>query len=312
MINDIEPLVSIIVITYNSEKYVLETLDSAYNQTYRNIELIISDDYSTDNTVWRCNEWIKSHSNRFVQCKLIPAEKNSGIASNCNKGLHVAQGEWIKFIAGDDVLLTNCITLNIQFSQNSKAIFLHSKVKIINENGIELKEGNKDKFFKKDLTLNDYILNTNIITTPSIFFHKKDIIDIGGFDENMPFLEDCPIIFRLLKSGRKCEGIEEKTVAYRICKNSVSNQEENFNPDFIFSLATFYHKMLLPELLHKKMYKTLFFRYKQIKYCQFYILLGNKKTWKTKVLHIILYPICHFKSQLKIIGADLFPKFINK
>ncbi len=56
---DLNPLVSIIVITYNSSKYVLETLESAKAQTYQNIELIVSDDGSTDNTIEICKIWIE-------------------------------------------------------------------------------------------------------------------------------------------------------------------------------------------------------------------------------------------------------------
>jgi alpha-1,3-rhamnosyltransferase len=53
-----KPLVSVVIITYNSSKYVLETLESAKAQTYQNIELIVSDDCSTDDTVEKCREWI--------------------------------------------------------------------------------------------------------------------------------------------------------------------------------------------------------------------------------------------------------------
>ena len=70
------PLVSIIVITYNSAKYVLETLESARYQTYQNIELIVSDDCSVDNTVEICNNWIKKNSNRFARVELITVNKN--------------------------------------------------------------------------------------------------------------------------------------------------------------------------------------------------------------------------------------------
>ncbi len=58
MITAENPLVSIIVCTYNSSKYVLETLESAKEQTYQNVELIVSDDCSTDNTVELCRKWI--------------------------------------------------------------------------------------------------------------------------------------------------------------------------------------------------------------------------------------------------------------
>ena len=100
-----QPLVSIIVITYNSSKYVLETLESAKAQTYQNIELIVSDDCSIDNTVEICKEWIEKDKERFVRTELITAEKNTGIPANCNRGVKAAQGEWVKLIAGDDMII---------------------------------------------------------------------------------------------------------------------------------------------------------------------------------------------------------------
>ena len=76
-----QPLVSIIVITYNSSKYVLETLESAKAQTYQNIELIVSDDCSTDNTVEICQNGSKTKNDLFVM-KLITVEKHRHPA-NC-------------------------------------------------------------------------------------------------------------------------------------------------------------------------------------------------------------------------------------
>ncbi len=73
------PLISVPVVTYNSSKTVLETLDSIYNQTYENLELIVSDDCSTDNTVDICQEWINAHKERFVRTELLVDEKNTGV-----------------------------------------------------------------------------------------------------------------------------------------------------------------------------------------------------------------------------------------
>ena len=112
-----QPLVSIIVITYNSSKYVLETLESAKAQTYQNIELIVSDDCSTDNTVEICREWIEKNKKRFLRTELITSEKNTGIPANCNRGVKAAQGEWVKLIAGDDILCNNCIEANIEYAK---------------------------------------------------------------------------------------------------------------------------------------------------------------------------------------------------
>lgn len=64
-------LVSICVLTYNSSEYIIETLDSIKNQNYQNIELIISDDCSFDNTVILCTQWINLNRDRFVRVELI-------------------------------------------------------------------------------------------------------------------------------------------------------------------------------------------------------------------------------------------------
>ena len=113
------PLASIVVVTFNSAAYVLETLESAKHQTYRNIELIISDDSSTDNTIGICKKWLLNNKNRFVRTKLITVEKNTGVAANCNRGIANSTSDWIKFSAGDDLLLPNCIQDNMDFVINN-------------------------------------------------------------------------------------------------------------------------------------------------------------------------------------------------
>ncbi len=65
------PLVSVCIITYNSAKFVVEALESIKSQTYKNIELIISDDCSTDNTIELCKQWISDNGKCFVNCELL-------------------------------------------------------------------------------------------------------------------------------------------------------------------------------------------------------------------------------------------------
>ncbi|TXH52940.1 MAG: glycosyltransferase family 2 protein, partial [Bacteroidia bacterium] len=107
---DKHPLVSIIVVTYNSSKFVLETLESAKSQTYQNIELLISDDGSTDDTLQICKDWLTQNKDRFVHTELITVEKNTGIPANCNRGIKAANGEWITFIDSDDTVNENYLS----------------------------------------------------------------------------------------------------------------------------------------------------------------------------------------------------------
>ena len=112
---EISPLVSVIVITYNSAEFVLQTLESINNQKYKNLELIISDDSSTDNTIEICENWVSLNSKFFTNCEIVNFMINTGIPANCSRGVAAANGKWIKLIAGDDLLMPNCISDNINF-----------------------------------------------------------------------------------------------------------------------------------------------------------------------------------------------------
>ena len=92
------PLVSVVVITYNSAQYVLETLNSIKEQSYSNIELIISDDCSKDKTVEICRDWLAKNKEKFVRTELITVEKNTGTSANINRGIKASKGKWIKSI----------------------------------------------------------------------------------------------------------------------------------------------------------------------------------------------------------------------
>ena len=102
-------LVSVRVVTYNSSKTVLETLDSIKAQTYPNIELIISDDSSKDNTVEICREWLDKNGSRFARTELLTVPVNTGVSANINRSERACRAEWCKGIAGDDMLMPNCI-----------------------------------------------------------------------------------------------------------------------------------------------------------------------------------------------------------
>ena len=96
-----KPLVSVFIVTYNSSDYIIEALDSVRNQTYPNIELVVSDDCSTDNTVPLVKDWMKSYGSRFSRTEIVVAPKNQGIPSNYNRAVNACHGEWLKMMDGD-------------------------------------------------------------------------------------------------------------------------------------------------------------------------------------------------------------------
>lgn len=220
-----KPLVSIIVITYNSARYVLETLESAKEQTYQNIELIVSDDGSKDNTVEICKEWIAKNKERFVRTELIAHPVNTGIPANCNRGVKAAQGEWVKLIAGDDALMPDCITNNINFINTSNDIgilFSYSyryKNNFCQENFITKFPASMPKdFFNETISAQEQfklLLIGNRINAPTSFIRKRIIQLVGGFDEKYKLIEDYPMWLRFTKSGHKLYFFEVVSVKHR-------------------------------------------------------------------------------------------------
>lgn len=223
-------LVSVVLITYNSSKYVLDTLESVKNQTWDNIELIISDDGSTDNTTAICSNWLSENQNRFYNALLITVDENTGIPSNCNRGLRATQGEWLKIIPGDDILLNNCISDNMDYSRRfPKASFIVSDIKEIDDNGNLIRDqiDNESLLFFSNITsaqkqLKSYSRWPAFINTPTFFFRSNMIEKIGYCDEEFKIYEDMTMVIRIMESNYKLHYLKKPTVAYRIHHNAIS------------------------------------------------------------------------------------------
>lgn len=225
-----EKLVSVVVITYNSAQYVEETLESAKAQTYKNIELIIADDCSTDNTVAICEKWLKLNHQRFVRTDLLTSETNTGVSANCNRGLYASKGEWLKFIAGDDMLLIDCIDNYIDFiaTTNSRFIFAIPSI-LIQSNNDDLKMQmetfyrDSDRFFSlsPQKQLKYMLLNQIPVCPPTMFSHRNSIIEMNGFDQKFA-CEDLPLFLCATHNGHQLILLKKKTVCYRIHENQLS------------------------------------------------------------------------------------------
>ena len=145
-----EPLVSVVVITFNSSSYVIDTLESIRNQSYCNIELILSVDGSYDDSIDKCEKWILKNKNRFVKTFIVASENNTGISYNCNRGLNAANGDWLKIIAGDDMLMPNCIEDYVNFiNHNNEAKFIFSKYRYLIRGRVSPIYYYRESIFKK-------------------------------------------------------------------------------------------------------------------------------------------------------------------
>lgn len=316
LINNINPLVSIIVITYNSSKFVLETLESVRNQTYQNIELIISDDCSMDDTVEVCENWIKNNHNRFIRTEIITSNENKGISQNCNKGIGVARGEWIKLIAGDDILIETCLSQYITFIDNNDFNFIFSKTDFIYPKdymGIFKMKDHFENNYSKFNVSNQYLelLKFNFVPAATSFINLKKLKELGGFNENFPMMEDHPLWIKITKSGERLGFMNEYTTKYRIHGLSMSgnlgsksnSNQQIINKIYYQSVRKFNLELITNDLLEHGLYSKAYTKLLFIFESDITLLLGNKTNILTKILKkvfVLLNPFTwkyYFQSQ---------------
>ena len=211
------PLVSVGILTYNSSQTVLETLDSAYHQTYKNVELIISDDGSKDDTVAICQQWLASHSDRFVRCEILTIEKNTGISANCNRLVPASKGVYVKYLAGDDIFMPTCVEDNV--ANVGDADMLISG--LVRFRGKQILQWGNPINFKKFCTLSSkqrvhyYARTCFFCNVPTLFFRRNIYDKVGMWDENEPMLEDVPFLLKLFASDAKVAYFPKVTIKYR-------------------------------------------------------------------------------------------------
>lgn len=233
-----QDLVSVVVCSYNNEKFVLDCLNSIFDQSYENIELLISDDCSIDKTYDLIKEWCESHKNRFTRCYYKQNEINLGISKNHNSILKMTKGEYIKTIAADDMLLNNAISNEVSFLNThiecqivyANCIIIDSKdhYPIVN---VQNKEVFYKSFPKSGFDLVEDLIHDCFIATPTVMYRGDTFIKYGYFREDLNF-EDWEYWIRLSKNGACVGYLDKLVVGYRIYIGSnshtgIGHQEEN-------------------------------------------------------------------------------------
>ena len=165
-------LVSIITPTYNSSKYIDKTIESILSQTYQNWELIITDDFSTDDTVSIVNSYIKTDS----RIKLYELKNNSGSALARNNSIKFSKGFYIAFCDSDDTWDSHKLENHIKFHQEKNALFSFTNISIANDKGlIILKRQSiiKYKVNYKSLLINNYIPTSTVLINKTLLSKYK-------------------------------------------------------------------------------------------------------------------------------------------
>lgn len=242
--------VTVGVLTYNSASTVIETLESIKAQTYKNVELIVSDDCSKDDTIAICRQWLKENESYFIRTEIITVEHNTGLPSNGNRIGQASKGQWVKLIAGDDLLEPDCIEQLVRYVvDNPCANVVFSRITHFTYNfegdmnrgmitpSIDVVRAFNSKDAKGQLVslLND----DSILPAPSVFFRTK-------FFKEHPYLEkykneeDYPLWITLTYEGFRLNVIESPLVLYRIGTSISRPKNYYYSPLYFQSRNQFF------------------------------------------------------------------------
>ena len=277
--------ISVVVLTYNSGKYILDTLESAYKQNFsEEIELIISDDCSSDNTVRLCKDWLSKHKDRFSSVTILESECNSGVTANFNRACRAASGDWIKTIAGDDILADGCLQTLLDGAKNfgpecnfisSQALKFYDNKNLSNIHDLEIIDPVPD-LQKIDI---DCIWKNPMLWIPApTFMYRKSLLEaIGYCPEIFRNMEDAPLIAMTLVSGYDIYILHKPVVFYRVHEESITSKELN-NSLASERHCTVFMKIIRPHLNFTRKWNC-FFAYLPLK---INIWKKGKYTWMEK------------------------------
>lgn len=305
-------LVSIVVVTYNSSKYVLETLESAKAQTYQNIELIITDDCSTDNTVAICGEWLEKNKDRFVKAELLTSPCNTGVPANLNRGVRKAQGVWIKNIAGDDILVENSIE---EFLKNYKGndLIVAGQCYRFQVCADGRKKIDKLLYPLKN-TMNCYQLSAeeqyrkfllgNVFMCTATLMVKRELYEKAGFyDEKYKLMEDYPFLLKCLSKGYGIDFVPVVMAYYRCnCGSITSIGGKFYNEPFYQCMMKVNKNEVYPRV--SKM-NLIFWQYefmRIVKHKILYTFLENKKNRYTLFISVAI-DLLSYKGACHVAGV---------
>ena len=220
----VSPLISIIVPVYNVEKYIRRCVDSLINQTYRNLEIILVDDGSPDNSGAICDEYAKLDS----RIKVIHKE-NGGVSSARNVGLDNASGEYIGFIDADDyidlqmyeVLCNNMVNNGVQISMGIYALE-NGKGEFIPHYRVSLTE-----VLDKAQTIAEMLKQVKYTCSLCDKLFSSKLIGDIRFDETISHNEDLLFVYQLMKNSEKA--VYTSKPMYYYCNNEQSASRVSFS-----------------------------------------------------------------------------------
>ena len=195
----VTPLVSVIIPTYNAEKFIVQAIESVFAQTYRQYEILVIDDGSTDNT----QEVLRVFEDR-LHCYY---QNNRGPSSARNKGIQFASGEYICFLDADDLWTSEKLQSQVEFMESHPELGLvfsdhedFNQEECMSSTWLDVKKKALGLELETQIPLEEAfskLVYENYISTPTVMVRKQCLEKVGGFDENLWSVEDRDLWLRI-------------------------------------------------------------------------------------------------------------------
>lgn len=211
----VSSMVSVVIPTYNQSSFIKETIDSVLFQDYPNLQIIVTDDGSTDGTAIIIQDYAQQYPDKVVA---VVSEKNTGIPANFNRGFKQVKGEYIAWLGGDDLMLPGKISKQVNLLQqrpdalgccHDAEVFQSHSGKVIglfselNNGPREFKEGGVELWFAP-----------NYFMLPSTVMIRTAVAPAHGFDERLKYTNDWLFDVEVFRQG-KCVPLNEVLGRYR-------------------------------------------------------------------------------------------------
>lgn len=220
MLTMADPLVSIIIPSYNHAAYIEQTIASVLQQTYRNIELIVIDDGSRDESPQLLASLAAQHGFR------LELQANQGLSRTLNRGIALATGKYLCTVGSDDILMLDKTEKQVAFMEaHAQIAVCGGNQLVIDSDGVVI---NKRQRFHpaRELNFDDIFLSRKTLIPASSAMMRRDVLlREGGYDPDIP-LEDMYMWFKLTARGHTIAALNDVLIYYRKHEsNSYKNAE---------------------------------------------------------------------------------------
>lgn len=236
-------MVSVIIPVYNVEKYIARCLDSVINQTYRDLEIIVVNDATPDNSM----EIVEEYAAKDYRIRIVNNPRNMGLMMTRKNGYTIAKGDYITFVDSDDYVPARAVELMFEKAEETNSDIVAGTIRYIKNDGIfedwkgELPYGNESIGVYKAL-LNGLFTHNLCGKLFRSFLLKKYMYN--SYD-NMTNAEDACLFYQLVEN---CKHVESTSgIVYMYCQNSESSMNRKFTPQQVQNIITFDKTLTLYE-----------------------------------------------------------------